>query len=133
MNKRFKHLDRKNALSILQAAEREMKYTLSLEITDESAFNIIRNISECFRMIGDASLVSKGIASQDHIEQIKELEKMPVKTERPIMLLDTLRKLRHNINYYGYIPSKTEAEDSISIAKICFYPLLEFIKKEITK
>lgn len=110
-----------------------MKYTLSLEITDESAFNIIRNIYECFRMLGDASLVSKGIASQDHIEQIKELEKMPVKTERPIMLLDALRKLRHNINYYGYISSKTEAEDSISIAKNCFYQILEFIKKEITK
>ncbi len=130
MNQRIKHPDRKNALSILQAAEREMQYTLKLQVTDESAFNIIRNVYECFRMLGDASLVSKGFISQDHIEQIKELEGIPIKTERPIKIIDTLRKLRHNINYYGYIPSKAEAEDAISIAKACFNPLLEFIKNE---
>ena len=100
-----------------------MRYTLKLQVTDESAFNIIRNVYECFRMLGDASLVSKGIISQDHIGQIKEIECMPVQTERPIMLIGTLRKLRHNINYYGYIPSKIEAEDAI--AKACFDPLLE--------
>ena len=131
MNKRFKHSDRKNALSILQAAEREMQYTIKLQVTDESAFNIIRNIYECFRMLGDASLVSKGIVSQDHVEQIKELESMPVQTGRPIMLIDTLRKLRHNINYYGYVPSKAEAEDALSIAKACFNPLLEFTKNKL--
>lgn len=132
MNRRMKHPDRKNALSILQAAEREMQYTLSLQVTDESAFNIIRNVYECFRMLGDARLVSKGFSSQDHIEQIKELESIHVQTERPILLIDTLRKLRHNINYYGYIPSKAEAEDAISIAKACFNPLLKFITREIT-
>jgi len=133
MNKRIKHPDRKNALSILQAAEREMRYTFNLPITDESAFNIIRNVYECFRMLGDAKLVSEGFSSQDHVEQIKALEKMPVQTQRPIMLIDTLRKLRHNINYYGYIPSKAEAEDALSIAKACFNPLLEFVKKEVIK
>jgi len=129
MNERIKHKDKKNALSILQAAEREMIYTFKLSITEESSFNIIRNIYECFRMLGDASLIAKGIISQDHVTQIKELENMPVKTERPVQLIDTLRKLRHNINYYGYIPSKTEAEDAISIAKSSFHQLLEYIRK----
>lgn len=132
MNPRIKHLDKKNALSIIAAAESELKYTLTLSVSDESAFNIIRNVYECFRMLGDARLVSKGIASQDHIEQVKELEEIPVKTERPVRLVDTLRKLRHNINYYGYIPSKLEAEDALSLAKACFYPLLEALKKELS-
>ena len=47
MNQRIKHSDRKNALSILLAAEREMNYTLKLQITDESAFNIINN-KKCY-------------------------------------------------------------------------------------
>ncbi len=132
MNARIKHPDKKNALSIITAAERELQFTLKLSITEESAFNIIRNIYECFRMLGDARLVSKGFASQDHIEQIKELETMEIKTERPIKLIDTLRKLRHNINYYGYVPSKLEAEDAISLAKACFNPLFDAIKKELT-
>lgn len=132
MNERIKHPDKKNAQSILDATERELRFTLTLTVNDESAFNIIRNIYECFRMLGDARLISKGIVSQDHIEQIRELENMSVKTERPIKLVDTLRKVRHNINYHGYIPSKAEAEDAISLAKTCFYPLLEAIRKELT-
>ncbi len=133
MSNRIKHHDNKNALSIIKAAEREMQFTLKQTLTEESAFNIIRNIYECFRMLGDAKLISKGILSQEHTEQIKELEKLQVETKRPIKLIDTLRKLRHNINYYGYIPTKTEAEDAISIAHACFYPLLKEIKKELEK
>ena len=128
---RTKHNDKKNALSIITAAEREMHFTLKQPVTEESAFNIIRNIYECFRMLGDAKLIAKGIVSQDHVEQIKELEKMHVQTQRPIQLIDSLRKLRHNINYYGYIPNKAEAEDAISIAHACFQPLLQEIKKEL--
>lgn len=130
MSNRIKHPDKKNALSIINAAEREMQYTLNQAVTEESAFNIIRNIYECFRMLGDARLISKGF-SLDHVEQIKELETIPVKTERPLKLIDSLRKLRHSINYYGYIPSKAEAEDAVSIAETCFFPLLDAIKKEL--
>ena len=131
MINRVKHPDKKNALSIILAAEKEMKFTLKQEITEESSFNIVRNIYECFRMLGDAKLISKGIVSKDHIDQIKELERINVETTRPIKLIDSLRKLRHNINYYGYLPNKSEAEDAISIAKSCFYQLLNAIKKDI--
>jgi len=128
---RIKHFDKKNALSMITAAEREMQFTLKQIVTEESSFNIIRNIYECFRMLGDARLVSKGIASQDHVEQIKELEKINVETKRPIGVIDTLRKIRHKINYEGYIPTKAEAEDAVSIAHVCFYPLLKEIRKEL--
>lgn len=128
---RVKHHDKKDASSIVNAAEREMQFTLKQEVTEESAFNIIRNVYECFRMLGDARLVSKGIVSLDHVEQVRELETVSVKTQRPLKLIGTLRKLRHNINYYGYIPNKSEAEDAISIARACFAPLLKEIKREL--
>ena len=133
MISRMKHRDSKNAQSILDAAEREMQFTLKQPVSEESSFNIIRNIYECFRMLGDAILVSRGIVSQDHVEQIRELELIQVETKRPIKLIDSLRKLRHNINYYGYISSKAEAEDAVSIANACFNPLLNYIRKELSK
>ena len=126
---RIKHPDTKNAFSIISAAEREMQFTLKQTVTDESAFMIIRNVYECFRMLGDASLVSKGVVSRDHIEQIRELETFSVKTQRPLKLIDSLRKLRHTINYYGYIPTKAEAEDAVSIAHACFGSLLKEIRR----
>ena len=130
---RQKHPDKKNAASILDASSKQMKYTLTLKSNDDSAFNIIRNIYECFRMLGDALLITQGIESEDHLAPIHELMKLKVETPRSITLVNHLRRMRHNINYYGYAPKKEEADDAISLAKACFEPLLNAVKKEIEK
>lgn len=133
MIERQKHPDRKNSLSILEASARQMRYTLTLESSDDSAFNIIRNIYECFRMLGDALLVSQGRLSEDHVEQIRAIESLNIHTERPVRLVDNLRRMRHNINYYGYSPKKIESDDAVSLAKACYTPLFEAAKREIEK
>ena len=130
---RIKYPDRKNASSIIDASIRQMNYTLTLEATDESAFNIIRNIYECFRMLGDALLVSRGTLVEDHVAQIKALEGLNLDTSKPMILVDKLRRMRHNINYYGYTPKKEESDDAISLAKACFEPLLNAVKIEIER
>ena len=128
---RIKRPDKKNALSILQAARREMEFTQSLEITEQSGSTIIRNIYECFRMLGDSLLISKGIETKDHLEPIKELTSLKVKTDRPIRLVDNLRRLRHSINYYGYKPSTEEVREAKAIAKSLFKPLESEVKRRI--
>ncbi|MDI6737597.1 MAG: hypothetical protein QME12_03710 [Nanoarchaeota archaeon] len=133
MTIRYKRSDAKVALSLAQAAKRQMDFTLTMKPTDDSAFTIVRNIYECFRMIGDALLVKKGIESDDHLAPINELFKLKVNTVRPIFLIDNLRRLRHNVNYYGYSPKKAEADDAISIAKSCFNQLHEAVLKEVEK
>ena len=131
MTIRYKRPDHKNALSIIEAARRDMKYTLSLRITEDATTTIVRNIYECFRMLGDALLVIQGTKSEDHVTAINELLKLTVKTNRAILLVDNLRRLRHNINYYGYKPTLEEATDAVSIAKACFEPLFDVVFKEI--
>ena len=133
MTIRYKVPDKKNALSIIEASKKDMNFTLSLKSSEQSGTTIVRNIYECFRMLGDALLVAKGIKSQDHILPIQELLKMKVNTARPIYLIDNLRRLRHNINYYGYSPKLVEVEDVISIAENCFEPLMAAVLKEIEK
>src|SRR3989338_5805993 len=117
---RFKRPDSKNSLSIIEAAKRDMEFTFSIKVSDDSGGTIIRNIYECFRMLGDALLVKKGVSSQDHLEPIKELLKLEVSTPRPINIIENLRILRHNINYYGYQPKIEEVNDFLSFAKSCF-------------
>jgi uncharacterized protein (UPF0332 family) len=133
MDVRYKRPDTKNAMSILEAARKDMNFTLSMKPSAESGSTIVRNVHECFRMLGDALLVSKGIEAEDHVLPIKELMKLRVSTKRPTILLDNLRRLRHNVNYYGYQPNLAEVEDVISIAKNCFTPLLEAVRNEIEK
>lgn len=131
MSPRYKRPDRKNAASILSAAEREMRFTLTLAPDDDTGTTIVRNIYECFRMLGDALLVSEGIRSEDHLAPIQRLMEVKVETRRPLNALDNLRRLRHNINYYGYRPNLYEVMDALSIAKALFNPLLSVIKGEV--
>lgn len=128
---RYKRPDTKNALSILEAAEKDMKFTLSLQPTDESGSTIVRNIYECFRMMGDALLIKQGIESEDHLMPINEIMKINIETSRPLNIIDNLRRLRHNINYYGYKPNIEEVKDAISIAQNIFSPLLNKVKKKM--
>jgi hypothetical protein len=133
MIERMKYPDSKNAKSIFEASIKQMNYTLTLKSNDESAFNIIRNIYECFRMLGDALLVKRGQISEDHVEQIKALQSLNVGLERPIQIVDNLRRMRHNINYYGFNPKKFDSDDALSFANSCFFKLAEAVSREIDK
>ncbi|MEK6901914.1 MAG: hypothetical protein AABX37_06215 [Nanoarchaeota archaeon] len=126
---RIKRPDTKDARSLLEAAHQEMKFTLhSLTVSEEAASTIVRNIYECFRMLGDALLTWKGIESTDHLQPIHEILKLDVHTVRPLQMIDHLRRLRHNINYYGYKPTVEEAEEAISIARSCFEAVYQKVK-----
>ena len=128
---RSKKPDQKSALSLAHAAQKEMQFTLTLTVTEESGSTIVRNIYESFRMLGDALLIAKGIDSHDHVVPIKELTSLEVETSRPIQLVENLRRFRHNINYYGYVPKISETKDAISIANSCFKPLLKEVQARI--
>lgn len=125
--------DKRKAESVVESAERDMKFTLSLQVSDASGATIIRNIYESFRMLGDALLVMKGIKPHDHASQIKELVQLHVATERPIRVLENLKDLRHNINYHGYSPNESEVKDAIDIAKKLFKPLAAEVKNRVTR
>lgn len=130
---RHKKPDTKNAQSILDAAERKMKFTLTLPVTEESASTIASNIYECFRMLGDALFVKIGIQDSEHKEAIEEVCQLKIETQRPISAIRNLRHLRHNINYYGYEPSIDEVKDIKDLAHNCFEPAITKIRVQIEK
>ena len=131
---RKKYPDKQKAMSLIKSAKDEIDFTLKkLEVSNESSNTIVRNINESFRMMGESLLINQGIGFIDHVNSINELLKLDVKTERPVYLIESLRKLRNNINYYGYKAGIEEAKDAISIANSCFDALFSKVKKTIEK
>jgi len=131
---RTKRIDNKDALSLLEEANNQMIFTIKMPISVESSFNIVRNVYECFRMLGDALLISKGLESTDHIEPIKAIiEIKDINTKRSLNVLDNMRIMRHNINYNGYSPTIKETEDVIDFAKLCFNETYLYLKKKVEK
>lgn len=133
MNIRYKQPDKKSALSIIDAAERDMQFTKTLPLTEEAGTTIVRNIYESFRMIGEGLLIAKGIKAEDHITQINELINLNLETSRPLRILDNLRRMRHTINYYGYRPTSSEIKEIHAIAEALFKPILDEVRKKIEK
>lgn len=125
--------DMQRALSLLESAKKDFYFTLSLKLTDDSTNTIVRNIYESFRMLGEALLIAKGFYPDDHIMPINELIKLKVNTKRPLNVLDNFRRLRHNINYYGYKTTIQEAQDIISFSKSSFEIIFQEVKKQIDK
>ena len=119
-NEREKIEDKNKALSLIESAKKDLEFTFKLEISDESANTIIRNIYECFRMLGESLLIKRGIVTSDHIMMIDEIIKLNIETSRPLSVLDNLRRIRHNINYYAYRANKEEAKNFIDLAKSDF-------------
>ena len=126
-----KFIDNKKAQSLLEAAKNDLDFALSLELTKEASSTIIRNIYESFRMLGSALLILKGINANDHVLPINELTNLNLDTKRPLALIDSLRKLRHNINYNGYKANLEEAKDVIDLAEKCFPLIYEEVKNRI--
>jgi len=62
-----------------------------------------------------------------------ELSKINVSTSRPINIIETLRLLRHNINYYGYKPNIEEVEYAVNFAKDSYKDVYNQIVKMIKK
>lgn len=128
---RKKISDAKKALSLVGSASRDMKYTLALEINFESSNTVIRNVYECFRMLGEALLAKKGFESTSHSEPINELTLLKVKSPRPLNILENLRSLRRNVNYYGYNSTPEDAKQAADFAKSCFNLIKNKVLEEI--
>jgi len=123
--------DKGQARSIIEAATAEMRTTLSLEQTLEMAPLLLRSVYECFRSIGNALLMNEGIREMDHVPQIERVIKLPAQTPRPLLLLDNLRRLRHDINYRGHKPTQAELDEFMDFAHKCWKPVLEEAKKTV--
>ena len=126
--------DKEQAKSMIKAAMTEISYLKTLPPRPEAATTIIRAVYENFRMLGDALLRSQGSESTGndaHKEMIDALLQLPVKTKRPLQVLDNLRTLRHNINYKGYQPTKDDLDDVLSMLDSCWEPLLAEVKRQV--
>ena len=132
MRKRVPDINK--AASMLEAAQVDIRFLETLPVNQQSGQSIIRGIYENFRLLGEAYLAVQGLepAGADHHKQvINALLKLNINAEKSVLVLDELRKLRHSINYDGYIPSLKEIEYVISIKKALWIPVFKEVKKMV--
>lgn len=129
MRKRVSDIN--HARSLLNASKETYEFTLTLSLSEASCDTIARNLYECFRQLGAALLLVKGVDFDDHIKPINELVALNIDVQRPLSLLDVFRKLRHNINYNGYRPSIKEVEDFLDFSNKCYETIFYYVEAKI--
>lgn len=126
--------DKAKAKSMIFAAELDMEFISCLPATTKSAQSIIRGIYENFRILGDALLTAQGFKTagiDHHTQMIDALVRLDIKTARPLVLLKELKKIRHQINYNGYVPTENDTKYAIELKVAFWADVLSEVKKQI--
>ena len=126
--------DKVKALSMLSAATNNIISVELLVGNDKAGGLIISAIYESFRMLGDALLTAEGFETSGkdhHADMIGRLLKLHVTSDRPLLVIDELRKKRNNINYEGYMPTPDEVKDAVSIKNSLWNSLLSEVMRLI--
>jgi len=126
--------DKAKARSMLAAAALDMEFIAGVPIATKAAQSIIRGVYENFRILGNALLTAKGFETagvDHHTQMIEALVKLNIKTSRPLLLLNELKRIRHQINYQGYIPTENEVKYAMEIKEALWSLILNEVKKQI--
>lgn len=129
MELRKKKPDFEKAKSLISVAESDMNFTFKLKISEESANTIVRNVYECFRMLGEALLAAEGFEGADHVACIQRILKLDINSKISLNFLEALRKIRHNVNYYGYKTGIVEAEEAVAFSREGFGKIIKKIRE----
>jgi len=125
--------DKAMARSMISAARDQMEVLDSLQLTSKAGPIIVREIYEQFRMLGDALLTAKGVSKgiDQHKSMIQALMGINTEASRSLLVLDTLRILRHKINYEGYVPTPDQVRNVVDIKKTFWKTLLKKVEEEV--
>ncbi|MFA6073168.1 MAG: hypothetical protein WC758_03580 [Candidatus Woesearchaeota archaeon] len=128
---RPRQLDKPRIKSLIQAAEINAKLVQKIELTDESASLIYREMYESIRQLGDAALWLQGYEPLNHEVSMEILKSREIKNKILLNHLSRFKSTRHDINYRGFKASKEQGEEIINFWKKCGLEIIEQIKKEL--
>ncbi len=128
---RNRQKDTEKIKSMINSAEVNAKVTKSIEINEDTATLIFREIYESIRQLGDVKLWILGYEPLNHEASMEIIKEFNIKDKVKLNSLDRLKKIRHDINYRGFRASINQAKEIIDFWDNCGQEILKILKKEI--
>jgi len=130
---RNKQKDTEKIKSMLNSAEINARVTKSIELNENSATLIFREIYESIRQLGDAKWNLLGFEPGNHEVSMEILKEFDIKDKIKLNLLDIFKKTRHDINYRGFRTTVSQTKEILDFWIKCGEEILKILKKEISK
>ncbi len=128
---RLREVNKERIKSMLKFAETNAKIILNLELNEDSASLIYRELYESIRQLGDATLWLKGYEPLNHDVSMEALKEIDIKNKLLLNHLTRFKTTRHDINYRGVRASIKQAEEIIDFWKKCCLEIAGKLNKEL--
>ena len=128
---RVRQKDIEKVKSIINSAEVNAKVAKSININEDSATLVYRELYESIRQLGDAKLWILGYEPLNHEVSMEILKELDIKDKIKLNSLDRLKKIRHDINYRGFRSSIKQTQEIVEFWNKCGVEIINLIKKEI--
>ena len=119
------------ARSLMISAEKTASYAAALQVTENSATVIFRELYESLRMLGEARLCLLGYSTDSHEAQLEALEDYCPAANMRLTYLNRFREIRHKANYYGNLVEPERAKEIIAFWTSHGKDFLEKLKTKV--
>jgi uncharacterized protein (UPF0332 family) len=128
---RSREIDKSRIQSLIISSQINAKIVLKIELTEETASLIYREMYESIRQLGDAALWIKGFEPLNHEVSLDALKEKDIKNKLLLNHLSRFKATRHDINYRGFRASIKQAEEIINFWKLCSIEIIEQLNLEL--
>jgi len=105
--------DKATARSIISSAQTNAQVALGIELSENSATLVFRELYESIKELGDARWRILGYSPEKHEPSMEILKEYDVKDKVKLNALDRIRAIRHDANYRGFRVSVSQAKEII--------------------
>jgi hypothetical protein len=128
---RNRQRDMEKIKSMINSAKINAKVTKNINLDEDTATLIFREIYESIRQLGDAKWWLLGYEPSNHDISLEALKEFDIKEKLKLNSLERFRKIRHDINYRGFRATISHAEEILDFWEKCCREIIDLLKKEI--
>lgn len=128
---RERQADRERVKSIIKSAQTNADVVQKIQLTEESATVIFREVYESIRQLGNAQWWLDGYEPLNNEVSLEILKDMDIKEKVKLNHLVRFKKIRNDANYRGFSVSASQAKEIIDFWNTCGKDILGILMKNI--
>lgn len=130
---RNRQADIEKIKSMIDSSEVNAKVAKTIELNEESATLVFREIYESIRQLGDAKWWLIGYEPSNHEISLEILKEFDIKDKLSLNSLERFKKIRHDINYRGFRATTSQAEEILDFWNKRCGEIVKILKEEIKR
>jgi len=128
---RHRQRDVERIKSMINSAEINVQVAERIDINEDSATLVFREIYESTRQLGDAKWWLSGYEPTNHEISLEALKDLNISTKLMLNSLDRFKKIRHDVNYRGFRASISQAKEILDFWSKCGKEIITLLRESI--